>query len=66
MTPVVAYPNFDKLFILYTDASGGDIGVILHQKDDDKRERIITCASRTFNEHKKKYPITEQEYLAVV
>src|SRR6266498_3530608 len=63
---VVAYPNFDKLFILYTDASGGGVRAILHQKGDDERERIIACASRTYNEHEKKYPITEQECLAVV
>src|SRR6266508_4329452 len=64
--PVVAYPNFDKPFILYTDASEGGVGAVLHQKGEDGRERIITCASRTYNEQEKKYPITEQECLAVV
>ena len=64
--PVVAHPNFDKSFILYTDASGGGVGAVLHQKGEDGRERIIACASRTYNEHEKKYPITEQECLAVV
>jgi len=63
---VVAHPNFDKLFILYMNASSGGIGVVLYQKGDDERERIITYASRTFNEYEKKYPITEQECLAVV
>jgi len=63
---VVAHPNFDKLFILYTDASGGGVGAILHQKGDDRRERIIACASRTYNEHEKKYLITKQECLTVV
>ncbi len=38
MTLVVAYPNFNKSFILYTDASGGNMRAILHQKDDDKRK----------------------------
>ena len=66
MTPVVAHPNFDKPFILYIDASGGGVGAILHQKGEDRRERIIACASRTYNKHEKKYPITEQECLAVV
>src|SRR6266540_3433816 len=64
--PVVTYPNFDKPFILYTDASGGGVGAVLHQKGEDGRERIIACASRTYNEHEKKYPIIEQECLAVV
>ncbi len=66
MAPVVAYPNFDKLFTLYTDASSGGVGAILHQKENDGRERIIACTSRTYNEHEKKYPIIKQECLAVV
>src|SRR6266498_2183462 len=64
--PVVAHPNFDKPFILYTDASGGGVGAVLHQKGEDRRERIIAYASRTYNEHERKYPIIEQECLAVV
>ncbi len=63
---VVAYPNFNKPFILYTDVSGGGVGAVLHQKGDDRRKRIIACVSRTYNEHEKKYPITEQECLTVV
>src|SRR6266498_431685 len=63
---VVAHSDFNKPFILYTDVSGGGVGAILHQKGDNRRERIIVCASRTYNKHEKKYPITEQECLAVV
>ena len=63
---VIAHPNFEKLFIFYTDILGRGIGAVLHQKGDDRRERIIACASRTYNEHEKKYPITEQECLVVV
>ncbi len=63
---VVVYPDFNKLFILYTDASNGGIRVILHQKCEDERERIIIYASRIFNEHEKKYPIMKQECLAVI
>ncbi len=63
---VIAHPDFDKPFILYTNTSGGGVEAVLHQKGDNRREQIITCASRIFNEHEKKYPITEQECLAVI
>src|SRR6266498_4711121 len=66
MAPIVAYPDFEKLFILYTDASGKSIGAVLHQKDDQGKERIIACASRALNQYEKNYPITEKECLAIV
>ncbi len=64
--PVVVYPDFNKPFILYMNTSEGGVGAVLHQKSDDRKERIIACVSRIFNKHEKKYPITEQECLAVV
>src|SRR6266542_3699750 len=66
MASIVAHPDFEKSFILYTDASGEGIGAVLHQKDDQGKERIIACASRALNQHEKNYPITEKECLAIV
>ncbi len=59
VTSVVVHFNFNKLFILYTNASGEGVEAILYQKGDDKRKQIITYTSRIFNEHEKKYLITE-------
>src|SRR6266540_50715 len=66
MAPIVTHPDFEKPFILYTDASREDIGAVLHQKDDQGKERIIVCVSRALNQHEKNYPITEKECLAIV
>ena len=63
---VIAYPDFEKLFILYIDASGEGIRAILHQKGNDRREKLIACTSKAFNKHEKKYLITEQKCLTIV
>ena len=42
---ILIYPDFNKPFILYTDASEIGIGVILAQKDDEGKEYVIEYAS---------------------
>ena len=66
MASIVAHPNFEKPFILYTNASGEGIGVVLYQKDDQGKEHIIACISRALNQHEKNYSITEKECLVIV
>jgi hypothetical protein len=64
--PVLMYPDFDKPFILYTDASQIGLGAVLSQKGDDGKEHVIVYASRTLNSAEKNYSTTEQECLAIV
>ena len=65
-TPVLAYPNFDKAFILHIDASGEWLGTVLEQKEEDGMLHPVAYASRTLTKHERKYGITELEALGVV
>jgi hypothetical protein len=63
--PVVAYPDFTKPFILYTDGSHTGLGAILEQKDEEGRGRVIAYASRTIRGAEERYSATELEFLAL-
>ena len=64
--PVLAYPQFDRNFVLETDASGIGLGAVLSQVQEDGRPPPIAFASRALSPCKKNYGITELETLAVV
>ena len=63
--PILQYPNFEKEFILITDASGIGLGAILSQLNKDGKEIVIAYASRSLRGAEVNYPITELECLAV-
>ena len=62
---VLIYPDFEKPFIIYTDASGTGLGAVLSQIQD-RKEYVITYASRTLNGAEQNYLITDQECLAII
>ena len=64
-TPILAYPDFGKEFILDTDASFDTIGAVLSQKDIYGRERVIAYGSHKMNKHELGYCITRKELLAI-
>ena len=51
--PVLAYPDYSKLFILETDALLKGLGAVLSQKGDDNEIRVIAYASQSLRPSEK-------------
>ena len=58
---VLAYPDFSKKFVIYTDASKRQLGAVITQDN-----RPIAFFSRKLNSAQTKYSITELELLSIV
>jgi hypothetical protein len=63
--PVLAFPDYSKPFVLYTDASDVGIGAVLLQKEEEKF-RAIRYLSRTLTPAERNYSSPERECLATV
>ena len=66
--PVLAYPDYSKLFILETDTSLKGLGAILSQKGDDNEVHVIAYASRSLHPSEKSmrgYSSTKIELMAL-
>ena len=62
---ILAYPNFDKPFLITTDASNFAIGAVLSQTDSGN-DKPIYFASRTLNRTEENYSASEKEMLAII
>ena len=63
--PILAFLDFDKPFLLETDASGKGLGAVLSQKQADGWYHPIAYASHIMNETEQRYHSNKQEFLTL-
>ena len=64
-TPILVFPDFDKPFLLETDASKEGLGAVLSQKQNDAWYHPITFGSHSLTLSEKNYHSTKLEFLAL-
>ena len=61
-SPVLAFPDMHKGFILTCDASRSGLGFILGQLDGNKKERVIELGGRSLHGSEKNFSVSELEW----
>ena len=63
--PILTFPRFQERFYVATDASNTGLGAVLFHKID-RKESVVSYASRTLSEAEQKYSVVEKEALGLV
>ena len=64
--PVLRAPNFDREFIIYTDASNAGVGAVLCQCDDNGDQHPVSYLSKKLQKGEKHLSTIEKECWAIV
>ena len=64
-SPLLAFPDFSKPFLLETDASKEGLGAILSQKQDDGRFHPVAFCSHSLTPAERNYHSSKLEFLAL-
>ena len=64
-SPVLAFPNYSREFLLETDTSKEGLGAVLSQKQEDGRFHPVAYGSQALTMHEKNYHSTKLEFLAL-
>ena len=57
-TPILAFPDYTKPFVLDTDVSETGIGAVMSQVHKDGKEHIVAFASRVLTKAERRYCVT--------
>ena len=64
-SPVLAFANYTKDFLLKTDTSKEGLGEVLSQKQADGHYHPVAYSSQALTAHEKNYHSTKLEFLAL-
>ena len=66
IAPVLAYPDVNRPFQIFTDASYNGLGYVLTQKDENGRLRVISYGGRGISQAELRYSVSSLEALALI
>ncbi|CAM4454273.1 unnamed protein product [Lepidochelys kempii] len=64
--PILRAPDFDKPFLVTTDASERGVGAVLMQKGPDQEFHPVALLSKTLSERESNWSVSEKECYAIV
>ena len=64
-SPILAFANYTKDFLLKTDASKEELGAVLSQKQADGHYHPVAYGSQALTAHEKNYHSTKLEFLVL-